>query len=473
MHGPIARRRLLACVATGAAVVAGCSSDGSSDGSSGETPTDEPLRDSDDDGVIDSEDYAPRDPDVQDQSDVVGTATDVAPTATPASASTAATATATQSPTATATPTPSPTPTATPTPTPTATPTPTPSTDSTNSLSAAAAVDGRSYIASYSAGSVEVVLRGDPSIPDDRIKVLDIAYHYPRGEAVAYGTSEELTPPGGEGSGRAVVELTSGRVPQDERVHHLAFAMPANETVDSVETSQLTYLYESDPFRFDSGTDEVARDPPDHLPDAERAETFDRNVVEGAYTLSFEGQTDGRSWSVSFFVWKSAYSESYNQPRGRGYDEYVQVAQTDGVAGEFATILDGEAESNGFSGKREKVNFAIDWVQSLPYVTDDVSRGFDDYPKLLTETLTDAAGDCEDTAILLAALLQSEPFGYDMVLIQPPGHMAAGIYGTDLPGYYWEQDGRKYYYIETTGTGWGIGDLPETYQGENAIVHQV
>jgi len=472
MSRQVDRRRMLASVATSATLLAGCSTGGSSDG--GSSPSDDPIRDSDDDGVIDSEDYAPHDPDVQEQSDVAGSATDAAPTATPASSqTTTATEPPTSAPTATPTPTPTATPTATPTPTPTASPTPTPRDDSTNSLSAAGAIGGRSYIASYSAESVEVVLRGNPSIPDDRITVLDIAYHYPRGDAVAYGTSEELTPPGSDGSERATVELTSGNVPRDERVHHLAFAMPADETVDSAETSQLTYLYESDPFRFESATDEVARDPPGHLPDAEQAETFERGVVEGAYTLSFEGQTDGRSWSVSFFVWKSAYSESYNQPRGRGYDEYVQVAQTEGVAREFADILDGEAETNGFSGKREKVSFAIDWVQSLPYVTDDVSRGFDDYPKLLTETLTDASGDCEDTAILLAAMLQSEPFGYDMVLIQPPGHMAAGIYGTDLPGYYWEKDGRKYFYIETTGAGWGIGDLPETYQGEDAVVHQV
>lgn len=52
--------------------------------------------------------------------------------------------------------------------------------------------------------------------------------------------------------------------------------------------------------------------------------------------------------------------------------------------------------------------------------------------------------------------------------------MAAGIYGADdLPGYYWEYDGRKYYYIETTGVGWGIGDLPDEYKDDSAYVIQV
>lgn len=60
-----------------------------------------------------------------------------------------------------------------------------------------------------------------------------------------------------------------------------------------------------------------------------------------------------------------------------------------------------------------------------------------------------------------------------MVLLQPPEHMAAESCGNDQPGSYWKSDGREYYSIETTGDGWGIGDLPETYQGESAVVHQV
>ena len=62
---------------------------------------------------------------------------------------------------------------------------------------------------------------------------------------------------------------------------------------------------------------------------------------------------------------------------------------------------------------------------------------------------------------------------YDMILIEPPEHMAAGVYGDDLPGYYWEVDERKYYYIETTGTGWEVGELPEVYQDEKATTYQV
>jgi hypothetical protein len=74
---------------------------------------------------------------------------------------------------------------------------------------------------------------------------------------------------------------------------------------------------------------------------------------------------------------------------------------------------------------------------------------------------------------MLASILEAEPFNKDMILIQPPGHMACGIWQEDPEGWYWELDGRKYSYIETTGEGWGIGDCPEEYQGEDAYLYQV
>ena len=118
-------------------------------------------------------------------------------------------------------------------------------------------------------------------------------------------------------------------------------------------------------------------------------------------------------------------------------------------------------------------SIVIDFVQPLLYVPDDVSKGYDDYTKFIMETMPEMGGDCEDSSILLASILQSEAFNYDMILIQPPEHMAVGIWQSDPEGYYWELDGRTYSYIETTGQGWGVGDLPEEYEGDSARLHQV
>jgi hypothetical protein len=211
---------------------------------------------------------------------------------------------------------------------------------------------------------------------------------------------------------------------------------------------------ETDPFVVESDRATVRQHPhPAELDDVS-GDGYERNAVEGAYSIEIAGRTEGRGWQVSFFVFKSAYVQAATRSRGRSRHEYVSYELTSGSAPTFAGILHDEADANGFTGKREKGEFVIDFVQRLPYVPDDVSKGFDDYTKFLTETLAELGGDWADTAIMLASLLEAEPFNYDMVLIQPPSHMAAGIWRQDPRGYYWEYDGRKYAYVETTGEGW-------------------
>ena len=58
-----------------------------------------------------------------------------------------------------------------------------------------------------------------------------------------------------------------------------------------------------------------------------------------------------------------------------------------------------------------------------------------------------------------------------MALIMLPEHAAVGVKGDEnIYGTYWEYEGDKYYYIETTGKGWGIGQLPEEYENVAAQV---
>lgn len=83
-------------------------------------------------------------------------------------------------------------------------------------------------------------------------------------------------------------------------------------------------------------------------------------------------------------------------------------------------------------------------------------------------------GDCEDKAILLAALLRS--LGYRTALLVfkgDPGHMAVGVDCPDCWGSYYLKDGVKYFYLETTGPGWYVGEVPEEYRGERALVYVV
>lgn len=45
----------------------------------------------------------------------------------------------------------------------------------------------------------------------------------------------------------------------------------------------------------------------------------------------------------------------------------------------------------------------------------------------------------------------------------PGEHVAVGVKGKDLPGAYYEYEGARYYYVETTATGWSIGEIPDEY----------
>lgn len=441
--GDIPRRPFLGGMVGVTIGLSGCMTDDSSN-----------IQDTDGDGVIDSEDYAPKDPEVQRKADVAQT------TATPTTR------------TETVTPSPTSTPSLTPTLEPTATD------DAVNTLTVRKELPGgNSTITEYSLRHVSA--RINPEGPDARTfsgqsaKLLAIVYRFPRDEALFYGTSDavDLT---GTTQLTAEIPPPNNEPPVGERLHALTYLMDGDTSVEEVVAEDLAFFHETDPFVVEPDGTTSRRNPhPDTLAD-DSGEGFDREALEGAYNLRFEGSTQGQSWATSFYIYKSAYVSVLEEPRGRSRPEYVSYAQQQGFADELTGILSDEAEANGFTTKNTKVEFVIDFIQNLPYVPDDVSKGFDDYTKFATETITEAGGDCEDTAVMLAAVLQAPPFEYDTVLIELPGHMAVGVYGSeDLPGVYYEYEGRRYYYVETTGTGWGIGDLPDIYRDKDAYIYQV
>ena len=87
--------------------------------------------------------------------------------------------------------------------------------------------------------------------------------------------------------------------------------------------------------------------------------------------------------------------------------------------------------------------------------------------------LIDHQGDCEDAAILTAALVKH--MGFDVVLLVylEERHMAVGIrvlppQHQDLQAYEWNGD--LYFYLEPTSLGWAIGQIPSTYVSQPAVI---
>jgi hypothetical protein len=187
-------------------------------------------------------------------------------------------------------------------------------------------------------------------------------------------------------------------------------------------------------------------------------------VIEKVYAWSWEGAER----SITFNVPEALYNyykekERFTTTDYRGYvlhpydDPYMAV-----IARElYVTQLD-----EGLTGD-ELLRLMISFVQNMDYVSDPSSVGQGEYPKYPVETLVDGGGDCEDTSFLMASLLES--MGYNVSLILIPNHMAVGL-DVEALGVHWTMNGESYYYVETTMSGWEVGEVPSEFDYEDAEV---
>jgi hypothetical protein len=47
------------------------------------------------------------------------------------------------------------------------------------------------------------------------------------------------------------------------------------------------------------------------------------------------------------------------------------------------------------------------------------------------------------------------------------------VLGDDLAGFYYTYNDKTYYYCETTGDGWEIGELPPEFKDEKAYIYEI
>jgi Predicted periplasmic protein len=208
----------------------------------------------------------------------------------------------------------------------------------------------------------------------------------------------------------------------------------------------------------------------------EQSSIFNIRNKEPAYlneylTRTYTWEYSGQTFTTTIQVPKGHYDYYRNESHTRNYNTYVFTVYDQQI---LASMIEGfkqQGDQYGYSKDQTAMN-VIAFVQSLPYTSDNVTTGYDEYPRYPIETLIDGGGDCEDTSILAAALLTE--LGYGTILISPPNHMALGIMGSEnISGTYWEYDGSRYYYVETTGTGWGLGVLPSLYDGKTAKLYPI
>lgn len=185
----------------------------------------------------------------------------------------------------------------------------------------------------------------------------------------------------------------------------------------------------------------------------------------------FEWDYGKDTYEITLTLYPEAYEAFKERERIRDYDLFA----SDYYSKHFITFLTNElkdfAEDEGLS-KEEIPYFIISFIQSLPYTSDEVTTGFDEYPRFPYETIYDDGGDCEDTSILASAMLYE--LGYEVVLLEFPEHLAVGVRCSPSNGQvYYSYQGIDYCYLETTGENWEVGKVPENIESEEATVYRI
>lgn len=135
--------------------------------------------------------------------------------------------------------------------------------------------------------------------------------------------------------------------------------------------------------------------------------------------------------------------------------------------------IDNMAREDGL-GELERMQFILDFVQ-MPNIAYEYDEKCDeignprDYARFPDETLFDGRGDCDCKAVLAAVLFREA--GYKTAYLVTPSHAAIAVaFKSQAASELVEmagqslitKDGHMYFFCETTGDGFKIGDLGDT-----------
>lgn len=196
--------------------------------------------------------------------------------------------------------------------------------------------------------------------------------------------------------------------------------------------------------------DEIKTEP--DIPSAEIAKNFIWQYNEKEYQIS------------ALCIRREIYEELKSKERVLNIHRWGEEYVSKGIVAEIHLLAKEFIRFGMNFGTYHEVGLVLSFVQSVI----KYKREEGEYPKYPIETLVEGEGDCEDSSFLGAAILKA--MGYEVVLLEMPGHIALGIAAEGIPGEYIEHDGIKYYYCEMTSEGWKIGQIPEGIRKETITI---
>lgn len=197
------------------------------------------------------------------------------------------------------------------------------------------------------------------------------------------------------------------------------------------------------------------------------------SILDITVTQNYQWVYRLRDWQWELPIPLSIYVEYLERPRpalGASYVDMAKDPKDDPYIDQLVQGINDAALESNFT-EPQKLNFVIAFVQSLPYTSDIETTPYDEYPRYPVETLFDRGGDCEDTSILVAALLDRMGYDVALLLLEDAQHMAVGVVIPGTYGSYYEYDGKQYFYLETTGDGWEIGVIPASITERSANIY--
>lgn len=201
--------------------------------------------------------------------------------------------------------------------------------------------------------------------------------------------------------------------------------------------------------------------------------TFPNKQSEKTYTREFQQSAHGVETTFTAEIPSNLYNYYKDRLRTPEYGAYVADRYDRAYIQSITDSLERYGEENDLTA-RQIVDHAVAIVQGMEYTSDKAGTGYNEYPKYPVETLVDRGGDCEDTCILLSAMLKELGYGVVLLLMPDANHMAVGVAGEEsIDGTYYEKDGTRYYYVETTGEGWNVGEVPDSIENTQAELVQV
>jgi len=202
-------------------------------------------------------------------------------------------------------------------------------------------------------------------------------------------------------------------------------------------------------------------------------ETRIEDIVEYNLTHHYQWRFEGFDRSMNLSIPYELYWEYHNKPRPAEWEDWTSMCKDpgdDAYISQIAEELLSTASSEDFTDA-ETVNYVVTFVHKMLNTEETITAPWDERPKYPIETLADLGGDSEDTSILTAAILHEMGCDVALIFFEDLKHVIVGVGpGAGIFGTYYESHGTRYFFLETTGDGWKVGEKPTILDPEQ--VHE-